>query len=253
MTLDSILSEIMVRVGQISCILDKHADPNITGPTSMLSLNKETGEYYLETGKFYAVSAGEEHPEYMTWDGQLTSAFKQLEFLINQLYILSEMGSALLGYNPGESGGQAISGTAFRFKMASPLAKVRRTANSLTVPVRKLFSSLSKTSEGQIPYKNISVFWSDGLPDDPRENVEIAKLASGEEHMMPLETAIMEYFGRSNDEAREWLKMLEAEAKARVEASTNVNHPGPQDGTGVNPNEKGSQTGLNNFHGLNNQ
>lgn len=261
MTLDSILSEIMVRVGQISCILDKHADPNITGPASMLSLNPETGEYYLETGKFYAVSQGEEHPEYMTWDGQLTSAFKQLEFLVNQLYILSEMGAALVGSNTGNEGGQAISGTAFRFKMASPLAKVRRTANSLTVPVRKLFSSLSATAEVTeeeekvnlpIPYRRISVFWSDGLPDDPRENAEIAKLASGEEHMMPLEIAIMEYFGRSNEEAREWIKMLEAEAAKRQEDAV-VNHPGPQDGTGVNPNEKGSETGLNSFHGLNNQ
>lgn len=250
MNVDSILSEIMVRVGQISRILDKHADPNITGPVSMLSLNPQTGEYFLETGKFFAVSPGEEHPEYMTWDGQLTSAFKQLEILINQLYILSEMGAALCGGQDGSS--QAISGTAMRFKMVNPLAKVRRIANSLSVPVRKLFSSLS----GSVPYRNISVFWADGLPDDPRENIEIAKLATGEERMMPLEKAIMEYFGRSNEEAREWIDMLqqEAEAKAALEQiETNPNHPGPQDGTGVNPQTKGSTTGLNEFHGLNNQ
>lgn len=274
MPLDSLLSEIMVRVGQISCILDKHADPNITGPTSMLSLNPDTGEYYLETGKFFATSPGEEHPEYMTWDGQLASAFKQLEFLINQLYILSEMGAAFLG--AGDGGGQAISGTAFRYKMANPLARVRRIANSLSVPVRKLFSSLSVSAEVDedilqvdedgaksqplqlpIPYRRISVFWSDGLPDDPRENVEIAKLASGEERMMPLEVAIMEYFGRSNEEAREWIQMLEEEARKRAElqvaATEDVNHSGPQDGTGVNPRKKGSVTGLNDFHGLNNQ
>ena len=270
MTLDSLLSEIMVRVGQISCILDKHADPAITGPVSMLTLNPETGEYYLETGKFFATSPGEEQPKYMTWDGQLTSAFKQLEFLINQLYILSEMGAALLG-STGE-GGQTISGTAFRFRMANPLAKVRRIANSLSTPVRKLFSSLSISAEVEaedqetdtaskppalpIPYRRISVFWSDGLPDDPRENVEIAKLASGEERMMPLEIAIMEYFGRSNEEAREWIQMLEDEAKRRDDSDEDedkVNHSGPQDGTGVNPRKKGSVTGLNSFHGLNNR
>lgn len=269
MPLDSLLSEIMVRVGQISRILDKHADPSITGPVSMLRINPETGEYYLETGKFYGVSAGEEYPKYMTWDGHLSSAFEQLEFLIKQLYILSEMGAALLGY---DNGGTAISGTAFRFRMANPLARVRRIANSLSVPVRKLFSSLSVTAEVDetdretkeddpksqelelpIPYRRISVFWSDGLPDDPRENVEIAKLACGEEHMMPLELAIMEYFGRSNEEAREWIQMLEVEARKREDAEEDVNHPGPQDGTGVNPQRKGSSTGLNDFHGLNNQ
>ena len=280
MTLDSILAEIMVRVGQISAILDKHADPNITGPVSMLEVDESTGEYVLKTGKFYAVSPGEEKPEYMTWDGQLSSAFKQLEFLINQLYILSEMGAALLGGQDGSS--QAISGTAMRFKMVNPLAKVRRIANSLTRPVRQLFSVLSATAEVDesefespesvpqangvvaqpkaltlpIPYRKISVFWADGLPDDPRENIEICKLATGATKMMPLEKGIMEYFGRSNEEALQWIELIRRESE---EAQTfeneeeDPNKPGPQDGTGVNPNKKGSETGLKSFHSPTNE
>ena len=285
MTLDSILAEIMTRVGQISAILDKHADPNITGPASMLKMNPDTGEYYLDTGKFYAISPGEEKPEYMTWDGQLTSAFKQLEFLINQLYILSEMGAALLGGQDGSS--QAISGTAMRFKMVNPLAKVRRIANSLSRPVRQLFSVLSNTAEVDesefespdfapqapegvsaqpaaenkpltlpIPYRKISVFWADGLPDDPRENIENCKLATGATKMMPLEKGIMEFFGRSNEEALQWIKhihreSLESMAVQSAQSSDNTddpNKPGPQNGTGVNPSKKGSDTGLKNFH-----
>ena len=69
---------------------------------------------------------------------------------------------------------------------------------------------------------------------------------------MPLEIAIMEYFGRSNEEAKTWIKMLEQEALARNEEENPVNHPGPQDGTGVNTDRKGSETGLQSFHGLNN-
>ena len=256
MNIDSIMAEIMARVGQISAILDKHADPNITGPVSMLQLNEQTGEYYLKTGKFFAVSPGEEQPKYMTWDGQLTSAFKQLEFLINQLYILSEMGAALLGGQDGS--GTAISGTAMRFKMVNPLAKARRIANSMTRSVRYLFSSLSN-----VPVENISVFWSDGLPDDPRENIENCKLATGETKMMPLETAIMEFFGRSNEEALNWIDKIHAEVQANMQnmqgansdgtnSGDDPNKPGPQDGTGVNPMKKGSTTGLNDFHGLQN-
>lgn len=256
MNIDSIMAEIMARVGQISAILDKHADPNITGPVSMLQLNEQTGEYYLKTGKFFAVSPGEEQPKYMTWDGQLTSAFKQLEFLVNQLYILSEMGAALLGGQDGS--GTAISGTAMRFKMVNPLAKARRIANSMTRSVRYLFSSLSN-----VPVENISVFWSDGLPDDPRENIENCKLATGETKMMPLETAIMEFFGRSNEEALNWIDKIHAEVQANMQndqsassdgtnSDDDPNKPGPQDGTGVNPIRKGSTTGLNDFHGLQN-
>lgn len=252
MTLDSIMAEIMARVGQISAILDKHADPNITGPASLLTVNPKTGERYLAPGKYFAVSPGEEQPQYMTWDGQLTSAFKQLEFLVNQLYILSEMGAAVLGGQ--DSSGAAISGTAMRFKMVNPLAKARRISNSLTKPIRMLISSVC--SEVDVPEKNVSVFWADGLPDDPRENIENCKLATGATKMMPLETAIMEFFGRSNAEALQWIERIRNETEISMQMSadeSDPNHPGPQDGTGVNPAKKGSVTGLNEFHGLNNK
>lgn len=300
MSIDSILAEIMARVGQISAILDKHADPNITGPVTMLRQNPETGEYYLKTGKFFATSPGENEPKYMTWDGQLQAAFNQLEFLVNQLYILSEMGAALLGSTNGS--GDAISGTAMRFKMVNPLAKARRIANSMSRPVRQLFSELSSDAEVKedgdsynnsgsvnslkavsgdnpssesvmqrgysgdvasditgaeepplklpIPFKNISVFWEDGLPDDPRENIENCKLATGVTRMMPLETGIMEFFGRSNEEALQWIDKIsqETEQSMILQQQYNPNTPGKQDGTGVNPAKKGSKTGVKQFH-----
>lgn len=247
MPVDSILAEIMTRVGQISVILDKHADPNITGPTSMLTTDPVTGERRLETGKFFAVNQGDQLPQYMVWDGQLTAAFKELEVLINQLYILSEMGAALLGSTEGAS--QAISGTAMRFKMVNPLAKARRISNSLTNSVKRLFSVLSNN---EIASGNVSIEWEDGLPDDPRENVEIAKLATGATKLMPLEDAIMEFFNRSNPEAIQWIKKIRKETEDNIQLTTAMqnndpNKPGPQDGTGVNPQKKGSTTSLNNF------
>ena len=281
MPLDSILAEIMVRIGQISVILDKHADPNITGPVTMLDLDAKTGEYHLKTGKFFATSIGENEPKYMTWDGQLTAAFKQLEFLVNQLYILSEMGAAILGGADGST--TAISGTAMRFKMVNPLAKARRIANSMTLPVRRLLSVLSADADVQpsasspsadpsvqppegsvqpsfelpVPFQHISVFWADGLPDDPRENIENCKLATGATKMMPLHSGIMEYFGRSDEEATQWMAEIEKETIKNMEITQqrtvdDPNKPGPQDGTGVNPQKKGSETGLTNFSGLNN-
>ena len=110
-----------------------------------------------------------------------------------------------------------------------------------------------------IPYRKISVFWADGLPDDPRENIENCKLASGETKMMPLEKAIMEFFGRSQEEALNWIEKIHAETKINQDVTSHgtgseddPNKPGPQDGTGVNPARKGSTTGLNDFHGLQN-
>lgn len=249
--IDSLLSEIMTRVGQISVILDKHADPNITGPISMLQQNPQTGEYYLKMGRFFATNMGENEPKYMTWDGQLEAAFHELEFLVNQLYILSELGAALIGAT--DSVGGAISGTAMRFKLVNPLAKARRTANALTRRVRELFGLLSG-----VDYLNISVFWKDGLPDDPRETIENAILASGENSVMPLKNAIMEYFQKSASEADDWIKKIDEQVEKQMQRQldfsiqsmpddTGVNHPGP--GGKVNTAAKGSSTGLNQFHG----
>lgn len=245
-TVDSILAEVMVRVAQISSILDKHADPSLTGPASMLKQDPATGRMFLETGKFYAVSAGEEQPKYLVWEGELEAAFKQVELLINQLYILSEMGSALVGAAAG--GSQAVSGTAMRFKMVSPLAKARRIANNLALQVRQLFSLVSQIGYTTVERKNISVEWADGLPDDPRENIEMVKLATGAKHIMPLELAIVEYFKRTNTEAQRWMKMIKEQDIGEDEEEKDDDDP-----TKVNPLKKGSDTGLTAFHGMTNK
>lgn len=253
MGIDSILAEIMVRIGQISKILDKHAQPSMTGPVSMLSTNVKTGEKSLKRGSFYAISPGETPPSYLTWEGNLEAAFKELEVLLNLLYIMSETGATLIG--DSLKGNSAISGTAFRFSMSSPLEKARRISNSLTRPVKELFSILLP----EIDVNDISVKWADGLPDDPREVMELIKLATGKTSILPLSDALMEYLNKSQKEASAIVSTLEEEArKSREEmfgatsqqpgeGDDDPNKPGPQDGTGVNPQKKGSDKGLNNF------
>lgn len=267
--LDAVLSEIITRVSQISAILDKHADPAMTGPVSMLTRDEKTGERYLKVSKFYGINEEDTPPSYLVWDGQLDAAFKQLEFLINQLYILSEMGAALTGGLDGSS--NAVSGTAMRFKMVNPLAKARRVSNSLTNPLRRMLSFIGsntpnideKTGEPgngkdtPLPYGHITIDWKDGLPDDPREQLEQCKLASGETKLMPLEDCLMTYLGKSQKEASELATKLREQAQEALmqqqqqEEEEVANKPGPQDGTGVNPQKKGGQ--VTNFQSENNK
>ena len=63
----------------------------------------------------------ENPPGYVTWDGQLEAAFKQIDLLMEQLYILSETSAAAFGQLKA---GLAESGTALRRLMMAPLAKV---------------------------------------------------------------------------------------------------------------------------------
>lgn len=69
--------------------------------------------------------------------------------------------------------------------------------------------------------------------------------------MMPLEAGIREYFGRSSEEALQWIQKIreETEEAMSLEQSFQIdpNKPGPQNGSGVNPQKKGSDTGLKNF------
>lgn len=266
MPIDSLLCEIMTRIAQISSILDKHASPAMTGPVTMLSTDPVTGERYLKKDQFFAVSQGEEQPKYLTWDGQLESSFRELEMLFQQLYVLTEMGDALLGTT--KSSGQAISGTAMRFKMAAPLITVRRITNVLTYPVRTLLHYMSKIGREAIPAEQISIEWNDGLPTDPREDAELAKLLTGVEQLMPVEEAITEFLHKSVAEAQEWrtkiLKDQEDFAESTSNGSSfegsnnpNANPEGDPSGNTrnpkVDPRRRGSQTSVSNFHGVNNK
>lgn len=243
--INTLVSELMSRIGQISSILDKHANPAMTGPASMLTIDPETGRVYLETGSFYAVSPGEEQPKYLTWDGQLSAAFEEVKIILDQLYILSELGSALLG--GAEKTGQAISGTAMRFKMVNPLAKARRIANAITKPSKILLSALSTIGYNPVSTTELSIKWKDGIPSDPREDVEIARLAAGANQILPLIDTLETFMGLSSEEAKKAAEEVykEKEANLKMQAENSAGGFG-------NPLAKGSTTSMSNFKGTKN-
>lgn len=244
MPIDSLLSEILTRIGQISKILDVHASPAMSGPASMLEMDPKTGKRYLKAGKFFAVNPGEEPPEYLTWDGQLTAAFKELEVLLQQLYMLSELGEALLGTMG--NGGQAISGTAMRFKLANPLIKARRVANGMTLKVKQLVSAVSSLGFISIPEDAISVEWEDGLPDDPREMAETAKLVTGADQLMPREVAIAEFFDKTASEAADWVRRIDQEAEEAQQCIMNQMEQNADNGNEPKVNENSTSVGSGN-------
>jgi len=253
MSIDAILSELAARVAQVSIILDKHADPILTGPASLLEKDSTTGKLVFKPGKYYATQAEDNPPSYLVWDGQLEAAFKEMEFLVDQLYILSEMGSALAGAR--DSTFQAVSGAAMRFKMVTPLDKARRISNALTRQTRRLVSILTSIGyEKKLEIKEITISWKDGIPDDPREEIENAKLACGENTLMPLKEAIMRFLKISSAEADEWITRIDERAQElaeREQANLDAANPeqknaGPGPKKGQVASAKGSKKGITN-------
>lgn len=240
------------RMRQILYILDRHSDPSMTGPATMLQTNEVTGELEFKTSQFYATSPGEEHPEYLTWDGKLDAAFKGLEELLNQIYVLSEMGEAMLGNTRGN--GQAVSGTAMRYKMVSPLEKARRVSNSFTLPLKKLMSTLVYIETGKhMRYQDINITWEDSLPKDPRETAELTRLQTGAPQIIPLKHALMENYDMDTVDAVHYIDEIKKDQEMwkeiqtpeqpvdETEGSGNA-RPGAKDNPAAppNPQKKGS-------------
>jgi hypothetical protein len=190
---DSILSELMVRISQIGRILDKHASPSVTGPQTSLMQDPDTGEWRLKMGNYFPRNTNDEpEPKYLTWDGKLEAAFSQAELLINQLYIISEMGAALLGDFSNSKSGQVPSGTAMRRMMMSPLAKVNRIRMNFDPAMKKAIALASELTPGKnLSEQDIAINWQDGLPADPREAAEIEDIRTGRKATSSQQSSIM--------------------------------------------------------------
>lgn len=213
--LDTIIQELEIRLAQISRILDKHADPNMYGPDSAL-VKDENGQWIMKGGgNFYPVAEGEKPPGYVTWEGHLGAAFKEIELLIEQLYTLSETSAAAFGQLKS---GLAESGTALRRLMMAPLAKVNRVRLRFDPAIKKvlwLASKLEASVGTGIELENINIQWQDGLPDDDKEQAEIFEtyIRSG---VMSKERAIQRLFDLDSESLRLELEKILTEANQEM-------------------------------------
>jgi hypothetical protein len=211
--LDSIIQELEVRIAQISRILDKHADPNMYGPDTALEHDPTTGRWeYRGGGKYFPVGQGEQAPGYVTWDGQLEAAFKQIDLLMEQLYILSETSTAAFGQLKA---GLAESGTALRRLMMAPLAKVNRIRMRFDPALKEVLwlASLLEKAQGMagaIVLENIHIDWKDGLPDDEQEVTqnETQRYTAG---LTSLESALRRLYGLEGEALQEEIERIRGE------------------------------------------
>lgn len=216
-SVDSLVSELMVRIGQVSKILDKHASPSMSGPASALDRDPVSGQWHLKTGTYYSrESTDDPIPEYITWDGQLSANFTHIERLINLLYTVSEMGSAVFGDMVG--GGSIASGTALKRLMMSPLAKVTR--------IRMRFDrSLKEALRLYGQYKNLNlddvdITWQDGLPTDDVEQANVMNVRTANKATISQRKALMLLDGLSEEQADEEVALIQDEEASNIPIPT---------------------------------
>ena len=224
-SVDSIISELIIRVSQVCKVLDKFSSPSMSGPQSAMQFNQQSGQWELRMGDFFArTSSDDPEPKMITWDANMEANFKVIELLTNQLYTISEMGSAVFG-DLSHSTGTVASGTALRRLMISPLAKARRISRQYDTTIKNIISLCAKIYGENIEPTEISIKWHDGLPSDPKEEAEIMNIRTGSKATLSRYTAIRRMDNLSDSDTDAEMKLIEADEINDTFGNVPVNEP----------------------------
>ncbi|WP_052410270.1 phage portal protein [Paenibacillus durus] len=213
----AIFYEINNRLTQIAAILDKHADPILTMPAGVLEEGPD-GVPQMRAAYAKVIEVVGEHdvvPQYITWDGKLDSAFKELDTLIDTLLTTAELPPIALGKeNAGTSG---ATGLAVKYRMGPLLSKIARKRQyfdkALTDALfiaQLLEHAQSRTKPEYTPTKPHIIF-ADGLPTDEREQAEIAQIRTGGKPTLAVNDAIKRLDGVTDAQAAEIITRIDAD------------------------------------------
>lgn len=210
---NSIVAKIMWRLHCIDTVLDKHSEPSASGPASALTYDEKFGRYYIDFGKYFMRNDNNDPDvKYITWDGNLDSAYKEIDLLLQQLYTLSEMGQAFM---EGGGGGTASSGTALKLRMVSPRIKAARLKGINTATVKRIITMLAQVNGIALGYDSLQIHWNDGLPDDETEQINILTTATGGKAIMS-QYAAMKRMGLTDEQVEAELEQISEEQSAAM-------------------------------------
>jgi len=164
--LPSLFGEINWRASQISKILDRHADPKMSGPKIKLPPGMENLD--LSQSNYFAVGKDDPAPTYLIWDAQLISATEHYKRLETEILRHSETAAVLAGKIEGA---RFDSARAYRIQLAPTLAKNSRKRTHLDPAVKETLR-IAVAMELGIRFEDVpdpSVRWRDGLPKDTAE------------------------------------------------------------------------------------
>ena len=184
-------------------------------------------------GKYFPLGPGDQPPQYITWDGELEAAFKQIDLLMEQFYALSETCAAAFG---SLKQGLAESGSALRRLMMAPLAKVNRIRMRFDPALKKVLKLASALEVAQgmpnaVKLEDVHITWQDGLPDDDMERtqIEVQRYGAG---LTSLESALKRLDGPEGEALQAEIERIKAEQAANRPAGferLNIRLPSPEE------------------------
>jgi hypothetical protein len=245
-----IMSEINNRISLIADILDKHSDPALAVPVGTLQ-EDENGIPQFRVGVdkvFEVMDKNEIIPQYITWNGQLESAFRELEQLIDLFLTIAEIPAVALGR--GDSGTSGSSGLSIKWRMNSLLAKINRKRQYYDKALKRVLL-IAQLLEHQVKGKELDyevtmpkIHFKDGLPDDEMEQATIMQLRTGGQPTISQKTAIMMLDGLTEEQAEKEIERIRQEqeqALGTVDASIFNKPANEEDMNGENVNGEDMQ------------
>lgn len=179
--LGSLMFALNNRMTKNENVLDKHTDPILALPEGALDEEGKINKSDLEIFTIPDNEMGSRpaKPEYITWNASLDNSFKQIDKLMEFLFITSEVSPATFGM---DKDGAVESGRALKLKMMRTLAKINRKKRFYNQGIKEAllvaqqltaahgFQVMGEKMPGSPELVNIA--WQDGLPIDDFEIVE---------------------------------------------------------------------------------
>jgi hypothetical protein len=223
-----LFDELNRRLTAISQILDKHADPAIAVPTGVLG-EDEWGNPSFVVGRdkvFEVMGKDDVIPQYITWNGQLQSAFEEIDRINELILTNAEIPSVALG--KGDAGTSGSSGLAIKFRMNSLLAKINRKRQFYDKGLKELFMICQLVEDAKLGNKKgydffeVKIHFKDGLPQDDAELANIMNVRTGGKATISAKTALMRLDGLTEEQAEAELKRIEEEAEKENERASSM-------------------------------
>lgn len=217
--LESIIYAINDRLCSLDYILMKHSDPTAYGP------ELGTGNVARLSGAYIPLSSEDATPGYMTWDGQLNSAFKELETLIGMAFQIAEtpqwlFGTVLGDQNSGGTGTSHTDGAAIKARFMPILTKVARVRSQYDRALRDALYNcqLLDIAHGDVKFEAVypTITWRDGLPVNEKEQAEIMEIRTGGKPTLDVATAIKRTDGLNDMQAAEIIEKIGADTEREV-------------------------------------
>lgn len=216
------------RITKIDNILDKHSDPILAVPPGVLD---EKGNVKKEALGLFEVdneSPGFNKPEYIVWNANLESAEKEVDKLVDMLFMFSEISPASMGM---DKNGSVESGRALKLKLIATIRKRNRKIRYYDQAIKDIFETAIKLAKARsIRIGTLSpgeperpdIKWGDGVINDVTELVDIetkridAGISSRADSISKLDEI-------SPDDAREKVDEIDKENAAVVPSLDNSN------------------------------